>query len=149
VRPRVAGCCVVEDPRTAIEPHYILIIRTEKRQPLASLPLAISASPSLGKPAQAVLIQTALTLRYSSRCCRPDSRPYPPLIATERRIQELVSGWGSITKSDAACALDARGSIMKSDAPCALDARPAVRWTPPDGGCLCVGRPMGDWLPVR
>jgi hypothetical protein len=132
VRPRVAGCCVVEDPRTAIEPHYILIIRTEKRQPLASLPLAISASPSLGKPAQAVLIQTALTLRYSSRCCRPDSRPYPPLIATERRIQELVSGWGSITKSDAACALDP---------PCrALDA---ARWTAVDENRLA------SWLPVR
>jgi hypothetical protein len=31
-------------------------------------------------PRHAVLIQIALTLRYSSTCCNPDSRPYPPIL---------------------------------------------------------------------
>ena len=39
----------------------------------------MAAEAAISKPQnpspQAVLIQTALTLRYSSKCCLPDSRP--------------------------------------------------------------------------
>jgi hypothetical protein len=148
VRPRVAGCCLVEDPRTAIEPHYILIIRTEKRQPLASLPLAISASPSLGKQSGRLdpdgldveiflqVLQAALAaVSAADRDRATDSGAGLGLGFDHQERRCLCGGRPGFDHEE-------RRSLCVGRPPCrALDAA--------RGGCLCVGRPMGDWLPVR
>src|SRR5215475_14075918 len=49
----------------------------------------------------AVLIQTALTLRYSSRCWRPDSRPYPLILQPPNGTAGSIA-WEQLTHTDPA-----------------------------------------------